>query len=192
MKVKNVFRAMMTILLLAVSFNVQAQSGGTPKTAAEFAERAETYYENKEYAKAIADFNQALKLEPNGEKTVLYYLARGVVYCDMEEFDKALADINHADKLMPNNAGILAWRGNVYALKAEKRNPKDDTDDLRRRALEDLDKAIELKPDYAWAYGRRGYYYEDTGNRDRALADYNRSIQLNPSDPEVYKDRGYL
>ena len=185
------------LLLLMVLFCAQTAFGqAAPKTALEFAQRGIDYLDDGEYAKALADFNQALRLEPNGEYTPAYYLYRGITYSMQKDYDKAIADFNQADKLEPNDEGVLAWRGNAYFLKFEERNPKDNGDDLKRRALADLNKAIQLNPDYAWAYGRRGYYYAENGNwpseKDRALADYNKSIQLDPDDAEVYKDRGRL
>ena len=42
-------------------------------------------------------------------------------------------------------------------------------------AIEDYNKAIELKPDYAPIYSFRGYAYELNGKVDRAIEDYNQS-----------------
>ena len=194
MKLKNIFRTMTAIVvILTVSFNAQAQSGGAPKTATEFFQRGYAYFEDGEYAKAIADFSQSLKLEPKGECTAVSYLYRGIGYSMQKDYAQAIADLNQADKLAPNDAGVLAWRGNAYFLKYEQRNPKDDGNDLKRRALADLNASIQVQPDYAWAYGKRGYYYsDDISTKDRAMADYNMAIQLDPNDPGVYKDRGSL
>ena len=47
-------------------------------------------------------------------------------------------------------------------------------------AIEKLNQVIELKPDFAEAWNRRGNAYAALGNEDRALADYERAIALNP------------
>ena len=47
-------------------------------------------------------------------------------------------------------------------------------------AIEKLDQVIELKPDFAEAWNRRGNAYAALGDEDRALADYDRTIALNP------------
>ncbi|MEO8008352.1 MAG: tetratricopeptide repeat protein [Betaproteobacteria bacterium] len=47
-------------------------------------------------------------------------------------------------------------------------------------ALEKLNQVIELKPDFAEVWNRRGDAYAALGNEDRALADYDRAIALNP------------
>ena len=57
-------------------------------------------------------------------------------------------------------------------------------------ALEDFDKAIELKPDYAPAHSFRGYVYEEKGEFERAIANYNKAIALKPDYAEAYGNRG--
>lgn len=47
-------------------------------------------------------------------------------------------------------------------------------------AIEKLNQVIELKPDFAEAWYRRGNAYAALGDEDRALADYDRAIDLNP------------
>jgi len=47
-------------------------------------------------------------------------------------------------------------------------------------AIEKLNQVIELKPDFAEAWYRRGNAYAALGDEDRALADYARAIDLNP------------
>jgi tetratricopeptide (TPR) repeat protein len=47
-------------------------------------------------------------------------------------------------------------------------------------AIEKLNQVIELKPDFAEAWNRRGDAYAALGDEDRALADYERTIALNP------------
>ena len=53
-----------------------------------------------------------------------------------------------------------------------------------------LNRAIELKSNYAWAYFTRGlacYYLEEY---QRAIADYSRAIELHPKDAKAYHNRG--
>ena len=185
-------KIVLAAILLSALFCAQAAFGQAPKTAIEFIQRGIDYLNDGEYTKALADFNQGLKLEPNGEYTAANYLYRGITYSTMKDYDKAIADFNQADKLEPNDSGVLAWRGDAYFLKSEIPGPNVNVEDLRRRALADLNKSIQVEPDYAWAYARRAYFYGQTGDRDKALADYNKSIQLDPDDAEVYKNRAYL
>ena len=54
-----------------------------------------------EYDKAIADYDEALKLDP---KNALAYDSRGVAWYRKGEYDKAIADYGEAIKLDPKNA----------------------------------------------------------------------------------------
>lgn len=47
-------------------------------------------------------------------------------------------------------------------------------------AIEKLNQVVELKPDFAEAWNRRGDAYSALGDEDRALADYEHAIALNP------------
>ena len=58
------------------------------------------------------------------------------------------------------------------------------------RAIEDLNKAIYLKPKYVQAYFNRGSAYRGKGAYDRAIADYSTAIELNPDYALAYFNRG--
>ena len=47
-------------------------------------------------------------------------------------------------------------------------------------AIEDYDKAIQLKPDVAEAYSNRGDSNAELGQFDDAIVDFDKAIQLNP------------
>jgi len=45
-------------------------------------------------------------------------------------------------------------------------------------ALADYNKVIEIKPDYAKAYGNRGILYNQLGDRQRAISDMQKAAKL--------------
>ena len=45
-------------------------------------------------------------------------------------------------------------------------------------AINDLNKAIQLKPDFAMAYLNRGISYLNIGKKDEACIDFSKSIEL--------------
>jgi tetratricopeptide (TPR) repeat protein len=53
-----------------------------------------------------------------------------------------------------------------------------------------LDRAIELKPDYAYAYNSRGFAYWNLGEYEHAIVDYDHAIELDPKDVFAYSYRG--
>ncbi len=59
-----------------------------------------------------------------------------------------------------------------------------------RRAIEDYNQAISIKPDYADAYANRGAAYNGLDDFARAIADFNRAIGLRPGYAEAYINRG--
>ncbi|MHC4202919.1 MAG: tetratricopeptide repeat protein [Planctomycetota bacterium] len=58
------------------------------------------------------------------------------------------------------------------------------------RAIADLTKAIEIKPDHAKAYYHRGLAYANNYEYHRAIADYTKAIELEPDYAEAYYSRG--
>ena len=50
-----------------------------------------------------------------------------------------------------------------------------------RQAIEDLNRAIEIKPDYAEAYNNRGIAYKGLGNYNQAIKDFDRAIEIKPN-----------
>jgi len=62
--------------------------------------------------------------------------------------------------------------------------------DEHGRTAVDYDKAIELGPDNADAYYRRGDANDELGEYGKAIVDYNKAIELDPNHALVYYNRG--
>ena len=58
------------------------------------------------------------------------------------------------------------------------------------QAIDDLDEALRLNPEYAEAYNNRGIAYFSKREYDQAIADYNEALRLNPELVEAYNNRG--
>ena len=133
--------------------------------------------DEKDYIKAIDNYNMALKLNP--EYAEAYYF-RGYAYYNLKDYGKAIEDYSKAIKLNPEYEVVYDFRGNVYA-------------DLKEydKAIEDYSKAIELNPEDAYAYYFRGHAYVDLKEYDKAIEDYNKAIELNPEYAAAYMSRGF-
>ena len=108
-----------------------------------------------DYAKAIADFSQAMVLNTNYPDAYLY---RGEAKSRLNDYAGTIADDTRAIELKPDYAYAYFTRGNARAaLKDYAGTIADDT------------RAIELKPEYAYAYFTRG-------NARAALKDYSGTI----------------
>lgn len=62
--------------------------------------------------------------------------------------------------------------------------------DAYGRTTTDYDKAIELSPDNADAYYRRGDANDEMGEYGKAIVDYNKAIELDPNHALAYYNRG--
>ncbi len=140
--------------------------------------RGNTYKWLKEYERAIADFDQALAVNPEDAHA---YVGRGSAYWGQREPEAALADLDQAIALDPNIPLAYYNRGLVYFLLGQ-----------LDEALPDLDRAIELDPNHANAYLVRGYLYFFLGEESRAFADMDRAVSLVPDSPVGYAGRGGL
>jgi hypothetical protein len=72
-------------------------------------------------------------------------------------------------------------RGNVYDKRGQ-----------HQRAIEDYNKTIRLKPDYADAYYNRGIVYLILGQHQRAIEDFNQTIRLQEDCADAYNNRAIV
>ncbi|MDR1220220.1 MAG: tetratricopeptide repeat protein [Treponema sp.] len=128
------------------------------------------------YDRVIADFTQALRLDPNNANA---YRERGNAYNDMGEHDRAIADYNQALRLNPDYVAAYINRGNAYSDKGE-----------HDQAIADYTQAVRINPNYTWAYNNRGLSYSDIGEYDRAIADFDEAIRIDPNYAIAYNNRG--
>lgn len=56
---------------------------------------------------------------------------------------------------------------------------------LKKEAIEDCTKAVELNPNYVKAYIRRAKLYEENDKLDEALEDYKKILELDPGYSEA-------
>ena len=129
-----------------------------------------------DYNRAIADFNEAIRLDP---KSSLAFRNLGDTYTNIGDHDRAIADYNEAIRLDPNDALALSARGVAYANKGD-----------YDRAIADFNRAIRLDPQSAHAFRNRGVVYATKGDNDRAIADFNRAIRLDPKSGLALRARG--
>lgn len=122
---------------------------------------------NGQTDQALSDFNQAIVLAPNFADV---YDNRGQLWQRQSQFDAALQDYNQAIAL---DSGLArSWLNRAYL-----RNLMDGPN---IQVEQDLQQAIELKPEYGLAFRNLGVYYEQTKQMGRALKTYSSAIEIEP------------
>ena len=164
------FVLVLPLSCLAVAAELKAQDADF------YLDQGEAWTAKGEYDRAIADFTQALKLDPNLAEA---YIGRGDAWNYKDEYDKAIADFDQALKLDPNLAEAYSGRGESW-------NDKGEYD----KAIADFDQALRLNPNLADAYCGRGAAYYEKDEYDKAIADCNQALRLNPNLAEAYRVRG--
>lgn len=115
-------------------------------------------YDESDYKKAIADFTQAIRLDPDNP---VHYVNRGKTYFLNGEDRRAIQDYNQAIRLGEKTSAIYVARGRAYYY----------SDDIGQ-ALEDFTEAIRIDPKHSDAYAYRGDVYLDKKEYKLAIADY--------------------
>ena len=80
----------------------------SPKVAAFHAGRANLFYDNKDYARAMEDVDEAIRLEPENSE---YRGQRGYVWLAKKDFARAIADLSVAITQAPKVANLYTARG---------------------------------------------------------------------------------
>jgi tetratricopeptide (TPR) repeat protein len=138
--------------------------------------RGAIWAEKKEYDKAIADFNEAIRLDP---KNASAQSARDLARHQKSELDKATANHGQAMRRDPKWAVSYYNRGLAW----HKRGDFD-------KAIADFNQAIRFDPNHAGAYSARGDAWQSKGDIDKAISDYNEAIRLDPKQAAARGHRG--
>jgi len=102
--------------------------------------RGVTFSAKGEHARAIADYNDAIKYGPNNLHA---FNKRGQAYLDNNDFDKAIADFEELIRLDPNYNMAGSKLADAYCKRGMAYYNKGDY----VRASDDFEKALKFKPD---------------------------------------------
>jgi tetratricopeptide (TPR) repeat protein len=147
-----------------------------PRTAAELVARANDHLASREYDDAIADFTEAVRLDPNCAPA---YIGRGRAWARRHYRDRELADYSEALRIEPNNASYRVARGDSWSAQGR-----------HDSAMEDYNEALRLAPNNPAYWVSRGNEWRRHLKLDDAIADYTRATQLDPRYVPAYIERG--
>jgi tetratricopeptide (TPR) repeat protein len=129
--------------------------------------RGFAYYKKHDYARAIEDYSEAIRMEPGN---AMAYNARGAAYRAMGDYDHAIQDYDYAIRLKPDYAKALNARCWARAIAGR---------DLQI-ALADCDRSLVLRPNVAETLDSRAFVYFRLGQFDRAIADDTAALAIEP------------
>jgi tetratricopeptide (TPR) repeat protein len=150
--------------------------------------RGNAYNSRGDYDRAINDFSDAIRLDPNrggADEAGAVYNNRASVYISKGDYYRALADCNDAVRLNPKYSLAYTTRGVAY----QKQGDYD-------HAIADFSEAVRLDPGRGGSgligggYSNLGNAYRAKGDNGHAIIEWTEAIRLNPQYVGVYYNRG--
>jgi Flp pilus assembly protein TadD len=132
-----------------------------------YAARARAYRSQSDLDRAIADFDEAIRIDP--VRPFLLEL-RGNAWLAKHDYPKAIADYERALQLNPKLIPAYVGRASAHFAKGE-----------LDAAIADYQTAIELNPKGAALYLQRGHVWRRKGDAARAVADYSEALRIAPA-----------
>jgi tetratricopeptide (TPR) repeat protein len=129
-------------------------------------QQAYTKFNANNYAGALSDLDEALKMDSNYEDA---YFLRGRCRLGLQDYAGSITDNNEVIRLAPRNAAAFSIRATA----------KRELGRLQE-ALIDFDKAIDLNSQDPSNFHGRGVTKQRLKNFEGAVADYARAINLKP------------
>ncbi|MDR3619292.1 MAG: tetratricopeptide repeat protein [Paludisphaera borealis] len=181
----------------------------TPEDAENYRWRGLIRLDRDEREKAVADFTEAIQLDPleavyhasraiawseeRDERAIadfteairldpleaIYYTSRGLAWKSIQEYDKAIDDYTEAIRLDPKRGLNFSSRGWTWSSKKE-----------YDKAIADFTEAIRLDPKNGLNFNSRGWTWSRKKEYDKAIADFTEAIRLDPTDGFHFHARG--
>ena len=129
--------------------------------------RAIDFYLVQDLENALTDLNEAIKCDPT---FFLLYFNRAIVRYKQLEYQKVSQDYEKKDRF--GDSKLSPHSSDLGMVKR------------------DLDKVIELMPDFVYAYYNRGNVLASLKDYRAALEDYDRAIELDANLADAYYNRG--
>lgn len=131
-------------------------------------------------AKAIADFDQSIRLDSR-DRCGCAYVLRAQAYFEHGDARRAFTDLARASRYAPHSPMVYFAHGILLSNSGD-----------HSAAIPHLSKAIELNPNLGIAYAVRGLAHKQSGDDADALADLTRAISRMPNYAHGYLARGQL
>jgi len=181
--------------------------------AGDLLKRGDSYYQNRDYDKAIADYTTALRIKPNYVEALFnrgrayyekYFSAESKNKSIDREMDlvldRAITDFTDTLKIKPDHYEVLLWRGWAYYEKYDLDKAKADCETVLKsdpnntnaKEMLELFQVLpgHLKNDKAEDYILRGYYFAIRNFYDKAIAEFTAALKIKPDLVNALYNRG--
>jgi tetratricopeptide (TPR) repeat protein len=181
-------------------------------SAQEWFEQGHRHGEAREHKEAIRCYTEAIRLQPD---YIDAYHNRGLAFYNAGQLEEAIGDYDKTIRLKPDYASAYNKRGAAreaqgdaegairdyglaiqYVYEDQEHVPYQNRGMLLynkgefEKAIQDFNKALQLKPDSGTVYFRRGRARKALGDLDQAIKDYDQALRLRPQDANIYWARG--
>jgi len=146
------------------------------RLAAAYNNRGVAYRVKANYAQAIDDFNEAIRLVPNYANA---FNNRGVAYRNMGDLDRAVADYDQAILIKPDYVAAFYNRGLALADKKQ-----------YAKAISDFTAVLRVDPKNPTVLYRRGTIYLNSGDIEAGNADLAEAKAIKPDIAEDIRRGG--
>jgi tetratricopeptide (TPR) repeat protein len=147
-----------------------------PKNVTAFKMIGNNYQMKKNWDSAQVYFSMAIQLNPLDFES---FYDRGICNAEKKDFVAALKDIEHAMQL-DSNERYVGYNNIAYFIKLEEKDYEG--------AIKYFDKAIILKPSFAYSYSNRGFAKMKLGDIKGAYKDIKTSIEMDNKNSYAYKN----
>lgn len=133
----------------------------------------------QDYAGALEDVNKVIALSPN---FMLAYFQRAYLRYKNMEYNQSELNLDAESATSSQASSINISSSSPISIDA--------TQISYELIVEDLNRAIELSPRFAYAYYNRGNIYFAQNKVENAISDYTEAIRLQPDFADAYFNRG--
>ncbi len=155
--------------------DLDAKSAEKPGSADALVERGAMYLDVGKFDEAIADFTEALKLEPESVWTLAN---RGVAYAWKRNFEAAEKDFAAAEKIEADNRVVLRGRGFMATLKGD-----------HAAAVDYLSTSLRKEPNNLFAMLNRAVALLAMGKTDEAMRAFDELVAVHPKNEGALTSR---
>ncbi len=168
----------------AVPAEVQATVSGPEATAQANPESAESqfelgnaYYQARQWDQAITAYQKVIELDPNFQAA---FANLGATYYQQSRFDLAASQYEKALELDSDDGESAYNLGAIYLQQALSQTEKPDLD-LLNRAIDQIQKALEISPGLAEPHFSLGVAYMASNQKPEAVQSFETFLSLDTS-----------